>query len=77
MSNLLNVVDIELVIILKHNYMYPSNREEFFSCIKELDNNDSYKERILSKSHLVYRNIYDFYSNIEDQKLKTILDNII
>ena len=29
MSNLLNIVDVELVIILKHNYMYPNNREDF------------------------------------------------
>ena len=77
MSNLLNIVDVELVIILKHNYMYPNNRDEFFNCLKELDKNDIYKERILSKSQLVYRTIYDFYSNIDDQKLKTILNNII
>lgn len=77
MNNVLNIVDIELVIILKHNFMYPNSREEFFNCLKELDKNDSYKERILSKSHLVYRNIYDFYSDIDDLKLKTILNNII
>lgn len=57
--------------------MYPKNKDEFFNYIREIDKNDFYKERILSKSYLLYRNIEDFYRDIDDEKLDTLLKSII
>ena len=74
---ILNVVDMELIIIMRNNFMYPKNKEEFFNYIREIDKNDFYKERILSKSYLLHRNIEDFYKDITDEKLDTLLKSII
>ena len=74
---ILNVVDMELIIIMRNNFMYPKNKDEFFNYIREIDKNDFYKERILSKSYLLYRNIEDFYKDITDEKLDTLLKSII
>lgn len=74
---ILNVVDMELIIIMRNNFMYPKNKDEFFNYIGEIDKNDFYKERILSKSYLLYRTIEDFYRDIDDEKLDTLLKSII
>lgn len=74
---ILNVVDMELIIIMRNNFMYPKNKEEFFNYIREIDKNDFYKERILSKSYLLHRNIEDFYKDITDEKLDTLLKSIL
>lgn len=74
---ILNIVDMELIIIMRNNFMYPKNKEEFFNYIREIDKNDFYKERILSKSYLLHRNIEDFYKDITDEKLDTLLKSII
>ncbi len=74
---ILNVVDMELIIIMRNNFMYPKNKDEFFNYIREIDKNDFYKERILSKSYLLHRNIEDFYKDITDEKLDTLLKSII
>ena len=74
---ILNVVDMELIIIMRNNFMYPKNKDEFFNYIREIDKNDFYKERILSKSYLLYRTIEDFYKDITDEKLDTLLKSII
>lgn len=74
---ILNVVDMELIIIMRNNFMYPKNKDEFFNYIREIDKNDFYKERILSKSYLLHRNIEDFYKDITDEKLDTLLKSIL
>ena len=74
---ILNIVDMELIIIMRNNFMYPKNKDEFFNYIREIDKNDFYKERVLSKSYLLYRNIEDFYKDITDEKLDTLLKSII
>ena len=74
---ILNIVDMELIIIMRNNFMYPKNKEEFFNYIREIDKNDFYKERILSKSYLLHRNIEDFYKDITDEKLDTLLKSIL
>ena len=74
---ILNVVDMELIIIMRNNFMYPKNKYEFFNYIREIDKNDFYKERILSKSYLLHRNIEDFYKDITDEKLDTLLKSIL
>ena len=74
---ILNIVDMELIIIMRNNFMYPKNKEEFFNYIREIDKNDFYKERILSKSYLLHRNIEDFYKDITDEKLDTLLKSRI
>ena len=40
---ILNVVDMELIIIMRNNFMYPKNKDEFFNYIREIDKNDFYK----------------------------------
>jgi len=74
---ILNIVDLELIIILKNTFQYPRTREQFFECLREIDKDDYNREKILSKSHIIYRTVEDFYKDITEEKLSTILNSII
>lgn len=74
---LLSPVDIEVVLLLKDNFLYPKTKEEFLEALKKLDSNDINKEKVLSKMHTVYRSIYDFYVNSSDDRVNTIINSIV
>lgn len=72
----LNMIQMETVLLLRENYMYPKNEEEFFIKIKELDNNNRSIERVLKRSHDIYFSITQYYEK-NKKEIKEILENII
>lgn len=73
----LSPVDLEISLIMKNNYYYPKNKEEFMNYIEEIDKNVYNREKILSKVHRPCFNIMDYVKDFTEEHIQAIINNII
>ena len=74
---LLSPIEIELVLLLQRNYLYPKTKEELIEAIRVLDKDVLNKEKILSKTYIRCVNIEDFFKDYTEDKVQNIISHIL
>lgn len=74
---LLSPIEIELVLLLQRNYLYPKTKEELMEAIKVLDKDILNKEKILSKTYIRCVNIEDYFKDYTEDKVQKIISHIL
>ena len=74
---LLSPIEIELVLLLQRNYLYPKTKEELMEAIKVLDKDVLNKEKILSKTYIRCVNIEDYFKDYTEDKVQKIISHIL
>lgn len=74
---LLSPIEIELVLLLQRNYLYPKTKEELIEAIRVLDKDILNKEKILSKTYIRCVNIEDFFKDYTEDKVQNIISHIL
>lgn len=74
---ILTPVELELVLLLQKNFLYPKTKEELFKSIDVLDQTPVNIERVMSKSHKVCYNIKNYFEDYTDEQIDNLIKNII
>lgn len=74
-KNKITLTNINTVVILRENGMYPKNEDEFFTYIDELDNNRVYVESILKneKDYFTLRQYYECNKDSIEKVMQLII----
>ena len=65
--------ELELVVILQEKKLNPSNIEDLYTCIQDLDNEPKYVERIIKKIKTPVFSLTYFFKSLDQSNLDYIL----
>ncbi len=74
---LLTPVELELILILKTNQLFPKTKEELLDAMTKLDELETNIERVIRKSNRVCYNITSYFEDYNDEQIVNLLNNII